>query len=355
MSIFNRKRIEKESNIAGTPENAKPKAEFSVAKFYYMLWFLFSMTFHICYVTYIIITIAQKNFLSQIIVYLLYGYAIALVLIILFSLGNKSKLKARLTNYKSAVNFLKYLIQMISFVLSLVTAISSFFTTGKFDSLAMSSALTSLLLTAIMAFFEFIKIMIRKNIPIVKQNFLRMKEHGDVEKLQVQTQKGPEQNEEQPASTSDDLNYNNNISSPLNYSQNDDLINKNQNESILIDLSEPGKTQNVPNTTEKKNFFSKIFKKNKINLDQINELEKTDNQNELNNDNQNQVLSPVISEPTLSKNEKFDRDAGVIIAYDDDDEDEEYQDIEPLDPAIARATRQSNKFSKIIKKFMKNK
>lgn len=354
MSIFNRKKIEKESNIAGTPENAKPKAEFSIAKFYYMLWFLFSMTFHICYVTYIIITIAQKNFLSQIIVYLLYGYAIALVLIILFSLGNKSKLKARLTNYKSAVNFLKYLIQMISFVLSLVTAISSFFTTGKFDSLAMSSALTSLLLTAIMAFFEFIKIMIRKNIPIVKQNFLRMKEHGDVEKLQVQTSKLQEQNEEQPASTSDDLNYNDNISSPLNYSQNDDLINKNQNESILIDLSEPEKTQNVPNITEKKNFFSKIFKKNKINLDQINELEKTDNQNELNNDNQNQVLSPVISEPTLSKNEKFDRDAGVIIAY-DDDEDEEYQDIEPLDPAIARATRQSNKFSKIIKKFMKNK
>ena len=351
MSIFNRKKVEKESNVASTPENAKPKVEFSVAKFYYMLWYIFSMTFHICYVTYIIITIAQENFLSTVIKYLLYGYAAALILIVLISLGNKSKLKARLTNYKSALNFLKYLIQMISFVLSLVTAISSFFTTGKFDSIAMSSAITSLLLTAIMAFFEFLKVMIRKNIPIVKQNFLRMKEHGDVEDIKGQTPQ-----------TDDTAN---------NLTASDDLLeaetakDSNQSDNFLIDISQnetESSPQNSLNAVPKKSLFNKFFKKNKVNTNEIQTLEQTDNQDKINADimsqNESELTLPTTSlEPELSKNEKFDKNAGVIISYDDEDEeDEDYDDYyESLDPAISKAKKQSNKFSRIIKKYLRNK
>lgn len=368
MSIFKRKKIEKESNIAETPENSKPKSEFSVAKFYYMIWYIFSLAFHICYVGYIIITIAQKNFLSQVIVYLLYAYAIALVLIILFSLGNKSKLKARLTDYKSAVNFLKYLIQMISFVLSFVTAVSSFFTTGKFDSVAMSSAITSLILTAIMAVFEFIKIMIRKNIPIVKQNFLRIKENNEIEKLQKNPNANPQYSgninvsEDVPYSGNISLNEDENLIND-NYSQTDENLSKiESNENILEEIQQNNEntTSKSLNKNPKKSLFNKFFKKNKIYLEQIKNLEQTDNQNDIKipteSKEQSELLTPIIDEQSLSKNEKYDRDAGVIISYDDEDDDEDFEEFdnyESLDPAIVRATKQSNKFSKIIKKFMK--
>ena len=166
MGLFNRQKQEKETNIATTPEGPKPKKEFSKARFYYLLWTVLSMGFYCCYVFYLIVSVAQQYFLSKAILVLLIIYGALLVFIIIFSIGNKKKMKSRLKTYKSALNFLKYFIQLISFTLSIVNAISSFFVTGVFDRYSLLSAFTSLLITVIMVVFEIVKIMIRKNIPI---------------------------------------------------------------------------------------------------------------------------------------------------------------------------------------------
>ena len=182
MKILRKKQIQKESNIASAPQHIKAPSSFSVKRFYLLLWEILSMTFFCIYVFYTIFRVPEISFLCDIIIYVLYGYGFALILILLFSIGQKSKRKARLKNFKSAIKFLQYTIQAVSIVLLLVTAISSIFTTGKIDIRALTSALYSLIVTCVMVFFEVIKIMIRKNIPVVKENFLRLKEEDTIYK-----------------------------------------------------------------------------------------------------------------------------------------------------------------------------
>ena len=48
MNLFGRKKREKETHVAVTPESPKPKKEFSKSKFYYLLWTIVSMAFYCC-------------------------------------------------------------------------------------------------------------------------------------------------------------------------------------------------------------------------------------------------------------------------------------------------------------------
>ena len=107
MGLNFKKKVDKQTNIASSPEQAPEKKEFSKAKFYYLLWYIVSLSFHLGYVVYLILTIAEKTFLSKAITYLLYGYGVVFLIIVLVSLKDKKRLKDRIKNYKSALNFLK--------------------------------------------------------------------------------------------------------------------------------------------------------------------------------------------------------------------------------------------------------
>lgn len=85
-------------------------------------------------------------------------------------------MKSGLKNYKSATKFLKYAIQVLNFVLSIITAISAFITTGTTDFSAIIYAVLSLIVTGVLILFEIAFIIIRKNIPIIKRNFLEIRE-----------------------------------------------------------------------------------------------------------------------------------------------------------------------------------
>lgn len=85
-------------------------------------------------------------------------------------------MKTGLKNYKSATKFLKYAIQILNFVLSITTAVSAFITTGTTDFSAIAYAVLSLIVTGVLILFEVAVIIIRKNIPIIKQNFLEIRE-----------------------------------------------------------------------------------------------------------------------------------------------------------------------------------
>ena len=185
MSLLYRKKIEKESNIARTPENKLPVDGFSKSKFYLLLWNILSMAFYCCYIFFIILQISYSDFLSKLIIWLVYIYIGAFALLLLLSIGSKKKLKARMTNYKSALNFLKYFIQLVNFVLSIVTALSAFLVTGKTDIKALSYAIMSLGLTVIMVAFEVFKIIIRKNIPVVKKNFFEIRDRKEEELIKL--------------------------------------------------------------------------------------------------------------------------------------------------------------------------
>ena len=98
------------------------------------------------------------------------------MLLILINLGNKKKLKRNLKNYKSATKFFKYAIQILNFTLSIITAISAFITTGTTDISAIAFAVLSIIITFFMILFEVAKIIVRKNIPLIKQNFLDLRD-----------------------------------------------------------------------------------------------------------------------------------------------------------------------------------
>ena len=176
-NIFKRKQIEKESNIATTPEPVKPAGDnFSKLKIFFFLWNIISIALYSAYTMFVIYNLSINTFLSKVIVWLLWIYAGAFVLLILISLGNRKKMKYRLKNYKSATNFLKYFIQILNFVLSIITAISAFITTGTTDFSGVIWAVLSIILTFISIMFEVAKIIIRKNISVIKQNFLDIRE-----------------------------------------------------------------------------------------------------------------------------------------------------------------------------------
>ena len=285
MSLLNRKKIQKESNVATTPENKLPVDGFSKSKFYLLLWNILSMAFYCCYIFFIIMQINYNQFLSKLIIWLVYIYITALVLLILLSIGSKRKLKSRMKNYKSALNFLKYFIQLVNFVLSIVTALSAFLTTGKADVKALSYAIISLGLTVIMVAFEVVKIIIRKNIPIVKKNFLEIRDRKEEELIRLGKKKPkPEvyehdedkiqyqdNSDEEEISEEDDDDENDVVIEYDEDEQGKDYysrqFNKKRMASFLTNDTDNadeiiGKNQNEnEKNTKKKNMFGKIFKK----------------------------------------------------------------------------------------------
>lgn len=173
---FKRKAIEKESNVALTPEDESIRPPQTPIKVAFFVWNLLSITLYSCYTLFITYKLAEKTFLSKIIIYLLAVYAVTFVLLILINLGNNKKLKHNLKNYKSATKFFKYAIQILNFTLSIITAISAFITTGTTDISAIAFAVLSIIVTFFMILFEVAKIIVRKNIPLIKQNFLDLRD-----------------------------------------------------------------------------------------------------------------------------------------------------------------------------------
>ena len=173
---FKRKAIEKESNVALTPEDEDIRPPQNPIKVAFLVWNLLSITLYSCYTLFITYKLAEKTFLSKIIIYLLAVYAVTFVLLILINLGNNKRLKRNLKNYKSATKFFKYAIQILNFTLSIITAISAFITTGTTDISAIAFAVLSIIVTFFMILFEVAKIIVRKNIPLIKQNFLDLRD-----------------------------------------------------------------------------------------------------------------------------------------------------------------------------------
>lgn len=173
--MFGRK-IEKESNIAVTPEESKKVPKFKKINTFFFLLNLFSIIVFSSYTFFVIYKLTKRTFLSKIILYLLGIYVFVFFLLILVNIGNRRKLKKNLKDYKSATKFLKYIVQIINFLLSIVTAISAFITTGTTDISAIAYAILSIFITIILIFVEIISIKIRKNFSLIKQNFLELRE-----------------------------------------------------------------------------------------------------------------------------------------------------------------------------------
>ena len=186
MKWFRRKNIEKESNVAYTPDDEPVRRPFARIKLAFLLWNIFSITLYSCYTLFITYKLAQHTFLSKIMVYLLAIYAFAFVMLILLNLGNRKKLKSGLKNYKSATKFFKYTMQILNFVLSIITAVSAFITTGTTDISAIAYAILSIIITLIMILFEIVGIIIRKHLPIIKQNFLDLRDKPSRKKKQIE-------------------------------------------------------------------------------------------------------------------------------------------------------------------------
>jgi len=170
---------QKLSNEIYTPADAVTPKRANKAKIFFFLWNIFSIVLYSCYTMFVIYQMSEKNFLSKLIIYLLYAYAFIFVLIIILNIRNHKKLKTGLKNYQSATNFLKYLVQIINFVLSIATAVSALFSTGSLDFNAIGYALLSIFVTLVLIIVEIIKIIIRKNIPLIKYNFLEMRDKAD--------------------------------------------------------------------------------------------------------------------------------------------------------------------------------
>lgn len=179
MKWFSRKKIQKESKIAKTPEQEEKPKKLTKARVFFFVWNILSITLYSTYTLFVTYRMAEKTFLSKVIVYLLYAYAFAFVILILINLGNKKKLKSGLKNYKSATKFLKYFMQIINFVLSIITAVSALFSTGTTDFLSILYATLSFIVTLVLILFEIAAIIIRKNMPLIKYNFLEMRDKAE--------------------------------------------------------------------------------------------------------------------------------------------------------------------------------
>ena len=176
LNFLKRNKHEKESNIASSPEQKSKGESFSKFTIFFWLWNILSIGLYTSYTLFIIYHLSQKNFLSRVIIYMLYAYIAIFILIILINIGNRKKMRSGLKNYKSATKFLKYAIQILNFVLSIATAISAFITTGTTDLSAIAYAVLSLIVTGVLILFEIAVIIVRKNIPIIKRNFLEIRE-----------------------------------------------------------------------------------------------------------------------------------------------------------------------------------
>lgn len=173
--MFTKKR-KKESNEAVTPEKSRRSPKLKKINTFFFLMTILSIAFYSCYTFFVIYKLAKSSFLSKIIMYLLALYVFVFVLLILINLNNRRRMKSNLKDYKSATKFLKYAVQIINLVLSIVTIVSAFITTGTTDISALAYAFFSLILTLIFVFIEIISIKIRKNIPLIKRNFLELRD-----------------------------------------------------------------------------------------------------------------------------------------------------------------------------------
>lgn len=187
---------QKESNIARTPEHINTILEPSKkSKILFVLWNIFSIALYSCYTLFVTYKLTEKTFLSKVIIYLLIAYAVIFIFLLFFGLSSKSKMKYHLKNYKSAVKFLKYIIQIINFVLSIITAISAFVTTGTTNISAIIYAVLSLIITIFFIMFEILKIIIRKNIPLIKHNFLEIRDSESIKKSKEELKEKPKEEE----------------------------------------------------------------------------------------------------------------------------------------------------------------
>lgn len=175
--LFKRKPIEKESNIASTPEPIPEKKEkWSKIQVFFFLWNLVSITIYSAFTFFVIYNLSISTFLSKMIKWVLLIYGVAFLLLILINLGNRKRMNRQLKNYKSATNFLKYFIQTLNFVLSIATAVNALIITGTTDFSAVMWAVVSFTFTVINILFEVAKIIIRRNFSAIKQNFLDIRE-----------------------------------------------------------------------------------------------------------------------------------------------------------------------------------
>lgn len=176
MALIKRKKTEKQSRIAATPVQEVKKPKLTKRKVFFLVLNVLSVLLYSCYSLFVIYRLSEKSFLSNVILVLFGVYALSLLLLLLFSIGNGRKLKNRMKSYKSAIKFLKYAVQIINFVLSIITAISALITTGTTDFSAVGYAVLSFIITIILVFVEIVSIIIRKNIPLIKHNFLEMRD-----------------------------------------------------------------------------------------------------------------------------------------------------------------------------------
>ena len=176
-NLFRRKPIEKESNVAHTPSPvATVEDSWTKMKVFFFIWNIVSITLYSAYTLFVIYNLSINTFLAKAIKWLLLLYIVAFGLLILINLGNRKRMNRQLKNYKSATNFLKYAMQILNFVLSIATAFSALFSTGKLDFSSVLWATLSFILTVVAIFFEIAKIIIRKNFSAIKQNFLDIRE-----------------------------------------------------------------------------------------------------------------------------------------------------------------------------------
>lgn len=171
-----RRSKQKESNVATTPEESKRKPRLKKISAFFFLMTILSIALYSCYTFFVIYKLTEKTFLSKFIVYLLGLYVFVFILLILINLGNKRRMKSNLKDYKSATKFLKYSVQVINLILSIVTIISAFITSGTTDIPALAYAFLSLFITLIFIVIEVISIKIRKNLPLIKRNFLELRD-----------------------------------------------------------------------------------------------------------------------------------------------------------------------------------
>ena len=174
--MFGFKKNNKESNMAETPETAMPKKKDKPITVWFLLWNFVPIIVYCGYTFFFVYKTSQNNFLSKIVVYLLGAYVVVFLLLVLFNLRSKSRMKKGLKNYKSATNFLRYTVTIINFSLSIITLIGAFITTGAVDFKSFMYAVLIIIVTIISIFFEIGKIIVRKNFSAIKQNFFEIRD-----------------------------------------------------------------------------------------------------------------------------------------------------------------------------------
>ncbi len=176
-NCFKKKNQEKESNVAKSPARAKKEDYITKKQVFLLIFNVVSIVLYSCYTLFVTYKMTdEKSFLGKFIFVMLIIYAVSFFLLLIISLGNRKKLKYRLKNYKSATKFLNYLVRIVNFVLSIATIISAVVNTGRADVSAIGYAILSFIITIILIIVEIAAIIVRKNIPLIKRNFLEIRD-----------------------------------------------------------------------------------------------------------------------------------------------------------------------------------